>query len=138
MPVPITIASRIESLDIEAFPSLLSKSTMASVTAASWMLAWLPKSGALLLPPIAHMAATGISVRPMVVITMPVTSGGKKRVMREKTGVISRPISEAAMTAPRIDGMPPFPEMAIMVATPENDTPCTSGRRQPKNGNPMV
>ena len=96
-------ASRIESREIAALPSLLSSSTMTSVTAASWILAGLPKSGALLLPPIAQRAATGISVSPMVVITMPVTSGGKKRVIRENMGVISRPISEAAMTAPSTD-----------------------------------
>ncbi len=40
----------------------------------------------------AQRAATGISVRPIVVMTMPVTSGGKNRVMREKIGVIARPI----------------------------------------------
>ncbi|MCY1219711.1 hypothetical protein D9M72_316970 [compost metagenome] len=138
MPVPITIESRIESLEIEALPSLLSSKTMTSVTAASCMLAVLPKSGAALLPPMAQNAATGISVRPMVVMTMPVTSDGKKRVTRENIGVIRRPISEAAMTAPRMAGMPPLPEIAIIVATPENETPCTSGRRLPKKGRPIV
>ncbi|MOA29872.1 hypothetical protein D3C78_1509140 [compost metagenome] len=61
---------------------------------------------------------------------MPVTRGGKNLVIRENTGVISNPINEAAITAPRIDWNPPSPPLltiATMVATPENDTPCTSG-----------
>ena len=94
------------------------------------MLDMLPKSAARLLPPMAQRAATGIKVRPMVVITMPVTNGGKNWVIRENTGVISSPINDAAITAPRIAGIPPAPSLptiATMVATPANDTPCTSG-----------
>ncbi|KXG18510.1 hypothetical protein LT17_00252 [Pseudomonas aeruginosa] len=78
----------------------------------------------------AQRAATGIRVRPMVVMTMPVTSGGKNLVMREKIGVISNPISEAAITAPSTAGMPPLPPLpmiATMVATPAKDTPWTNG-----------
>ena len=41
----------------------------------------------------AQLAATGISVRPMVVMTVPVTTGGKKRMIFENTGVMSSPIS---------------------------------------------
>ncbi|MCY1563477.1 hypothetical protein D9M68_1010900 [compost metagenome] len=66
----------------------------------------------------------------MVVMTMPVTRGGKNLVIRENTGVISKPISEAAITAPSTAGMPPaplLPMIAIMVATPAKDTPCTRG-----------
>lgn len=125
MTVPMTIARRIDRREIEALPSLLSSSTMTRVIAARPMLAMLPKSGAWLLPPIAQRAATGIRVRPMVVMTMPVTSGGKNLVMREKIGVISNPISEAAITAPSTAGMPPLPPLpmiATMVATPAKDT----------------
>ncbi|MCY1266442.1 hypothetical protein D9M71_673700 [compost metagenome] len=107
MPVPITMARRIDRREMAALPSLLSSSTITRVTAARPMFAVLPKSGALLLPPMAQRAATGISVRPMVVMTTPVTSGGKNRVMREKMGVISRPMTDAAMTAPSTAGMPP-------------------------------
>lgn len=77
----------------------------------------------------------------MVVMTMPVTSGGKNLVMREKIGVISSPISEAAITAPSTAGMPPLPPLpmiATMVATPAKDTPWTNGNWQPKNGTPSV
>ncbi|MNH86828.1 hypothetical protein D3C73_392960 [compost metagenome] len=128
--VPMTIASRIDRREMVALPILLSSSTSTSVIAARPMLAMLPNSGEWLLPPMAQRAATGINVRPMVVITMPVTSGGKNLVIRENTGVISNPISDAAITAPRIDWNPPSPPLltiATMVATPENDTPCTSG-----------
>ncbi len=128
--VPITIARRMDRREMVALPSLLSSSTHARVKAARPTLAMLPKSGAWLLPPMAQRAATGISVRPMVVMTMPVTRGGKNLVMRENTGVISKPINEAAITAPNTTGRPPepsLPMMAIMVATPAKDTPCTSG-----------
>ena len=36
------------------------------------------------------------------------------------------------------DAGEPLPMMAIMVATPAKDTPCTSGNWQPKNGRPSV
>ena len=139
--VPMTMASRIDRREIAALPSLLSTSTMAKVRAARPMLAMLPNSGDLLLPPMTQRAATGISVRPMVVMTIPVTNGGKNLVMREKTGVIRKPISDAAMTAPNTPGRPPPPSllrMAPMVATPANETPCTNGNWQPKNGKPRV
>ncbi len=100
MPVPITMASRIERREIVALPILLNSSTIRSVSPARPILPMLPKSGALLFPPIAQRAATGINVRPMVVITMPVTSGGKKRVTRENIGVMRKPIRDAAITAP--------------------------------------
>ena len=128
--VPMTIANRIDRREMVALPILLSNSTSTSVNAAKPMLDMLPKSAARLLPPMAQRAATGIRVRPMVVITMPVTSGGKNLVIRENTGVINNPINDAAMTAPRIAGTPPAPSLptiATMVATPANDTPCTSG-----------
>ncbi len=105
--VPITMASRIDRREIDALPSLLSSRTITRVSAARPMLAMLPKSGALGLPPMAQRAATGISVRPMVVMTMPVTSGGKNLVMREKIGVIRKPMNEAAMTAPSTAFRPP-------------------------------
>ncbi|MNF02879.1 hypothetical protein D3C80_2020980 [compost metagenome] len=66
----------------------------------------------------------------MVVMTMPFTSGGKNLVIRENTGVISKPIKAAAITAPSTTGIPPAPSLpmiAIMVATPAKDTPWTSG-----------
>ena len=122
------MASKIDKRLMAALPSLLSNSTKASVSPASPMLVMLPKSGALLLPPMAQRAATGISVKPMVVITAPVTNGGKNLMTLEKMGVIKKPIMEATITAPNTDGSPP-PEVTIAttVATLANDTPCTSG-----------
>ncbi|MNZ75040.1 hypothetical protein D3C78_935100 [compost metagenome] len=137
----MTMASRIDRREMVALPSLLSTSTMTNVSAARPMLAMLPKSGALLLPPITQRAATGIRVRPMVVMTIPVTSGGKYLVIRENTGVIRNPRKDAAMTAPRTPGKPPPPSLlriAPIVATPANETPCTSGSWQPKKGRPRV
>ncbi|MNN04174.1 hypothetical protein D3C81_1168920 [compost metagenome] len=139
--VPMTMASRIDRREMVALPSLLSSSTMAKVSPARPMLATLPNSGEALLPPITQRAATGIRVRPMVVMTIPVTSGGKNLVMRENTGVISKPINEAAMTAPKTPGMPPplsLLRIAPMVATPANETPCTNGSWQPNHGSPRV
>ena len=87
----------------------------------------------------AQFAATGIRVRPMVVMTTPVTTGGEKWITLANTGVISRPINEATITAPKTDCSPPPPSrMAVMVATPAKDTPWTSGSCDPKNGTPMV
>ncbi|MCY1458726.1 hypothetical protein D9M71_761330 [compost metagenome] len=89
----------------------------------------------------AQRAVTGIRVRPIVVMTIPVTSGGKNLMMRENSGVISRPINDEATTAPNTTDNPPVPSlpmMATMVATPAKDTPWTNGRRQPKKGMPSV
>ena len=69
--VPITIASRIDRREMVELPILLSSSTIARVMPARPMLVMLPNSGDWLLPPMAQRAATGISVRPMVVITTP-------------------------------------------------------------------
>ena len=89
----------------------------------------------------AQRAVTGIRVSPIVVMTTPVTSGGKYLMMRENSGVISRPINDDAITAPNTTGSPPepsLPMMVIMVATPAKETPWTKGRRQPKKGMPSV
>ena len=137
--VPTTMASRIDSREMVPLPTLLSSSTTSRVSAASPILPIDPWSGAAASPPIAQFAATGISDRPMTVITTPLTTGGKKRITLAKTGVISRPTTEAAMTAPNTDWMPPSPSrMAVIVATPAKETPCTSGSFDPKNGRPRV
>ncbi|CAH0327847.1 hypothetical protein SRABI128_06522 [Microbacterium sp. Bi128] len=72
----------------------------------------------------AQLAATGISVRPMMVMTVPVTTGGKNRTILENTGAISSPMAAEAMTAPKTAGRPPPPvTMATIVATLANETP---------------
>ena len=87
----------------------------------------------------AQLAATGISVRPMVVMTVPVTTGGKNLMILEKSGVMASPISDATMTEPKTAWMPPPPlTIATMVETPAKETPWTSGSWDPKNGMPMV
>lgn len=51
-------------------------------------------------PPAAHLPATGSSDTPMIRITVPVTSGGKNRSSRPKTGASSTIARPATMTAP--------------------------------------
>ncbi len=87
----------------------------------------------------AQLAATGVSEMPIMVMTTPVTTGGKKRTILAKKGAIRKPTAEAASTAPNTAWIPPPPlTIATMVATEANDVPCTNGSWQPKNGMPTV
>ena len=137
--VPSTMASRIDSREIMALPSFERASTITKVSPASPMFWADPNVSADGLPPMAHIAATGSSVSPMVVITTPVTTGGKNRMIVANRGAIANPISEATMTAPNTAGRPPPPStIATMVATPANETPCTRGSWEPNHFTPMV
>ena len=137
--VPRTSESRIESR--ESTGTLLSTSTRARVTAArATLLPEAVSSWSVIQPP-----ATGSSERPMTVITEPVTTAGKKRTTREKTGATSRPIRAATMTAPKTTRRPrsplpsPSPRMiVIIVETLAKEMPWTSGSWEPKNGTPSV
>ena len=60
----------------------------------------LPKVAADGLPPPAHSTATGISETPIVVMIVPITSGGKKRSRRLKAPLSSMVASPATITAP--------------------------------------
>jgi len=51
-------------------------------------------------PPTASAAATGSSAMPMMVMTDPVTTGGKNRMSLLKYGAMSSVKSPATMTAP--------------------------------------
>jgi hypothetical protein len=51
-------------------------------------------------PPTASSAATGSSARPMIVITVPVTTGGKKRISFENHGAMRNVNSPATITEP--------------------------------------
>ena len=51
-------------------------------------------------PPAASAAATGSSAMPMMVITVPVTTGGKNRISLEKNGAMRKVNSPATITAP--------------------------------------
>lgn len=85
-------------------------------------------------PPMAHCADTGNRDRPMVVMTTPVTTGGKSLMMRAKNGAIRKPMAADAMTAPKTAWIPPSPlTIAVMVATPANEVPWTKGNWEPKN-----
>ena len=51
-------------------------------------------------PPTASAAATGSSARPMIVMTDPVTTGGKNRISSPNTGAIRNVNSPATITDP--------------------------------------
>ena len=51
-------------------------------------------------PPVASAAATGSSAMPMMVMTDPVTTGGKKRISRLKYGAMRKVNRPATITAP--------------------------------------
>ena len=61
------------------------------VMAATAMFFGSPKVGVPGVPPPAQRMATGSSEIPMTVMTTPVTTSGKKRSSRVKTGAMSRP-----------------------------------------------
>ena len=46
-------------------------------------------------------AATGMRDSPMTVMMLPVTTGGKNSTICEKNGAMTRPITPAAITAPK-------------------------------------
>ena len=85
----------------------------------------------------AQLAATGINDSPIVVITTPVTTGGKKRMIRAKNGVINKPISAEPITEPNTAAIPPpWVAIATRVATLANEVPWTSGSCDPNHGMP--
>ncbi|MNZ89962.1 hypothetical protein D3C78_1089060 [compost metagenome] len=70
---------------------------------------------------------------PIEVITVPVTSGGKKRTMRLMNGAMSMPKKPAAMVAPKMPGRPTpgMPAMATMLPTAAKLAPIITGMRMP-------
>ena len=57
--------------------------------------------------------------------------------MSANPGATIRPITEATSTDPKTAGRPSPPaRMDVIVATPANETPWTSGSCEPKNGTP--
>ena len=70
------------------------------VTPASSRFSKLPKSSPAELPPPLCSAATGSSVTPMTVMTVPVTTGGNSRSRRLKYGAARNVTMPATITAP--------------------------------------
>src|SRR5699024_10813300 len=136
--VPMMIAIRMDNRDTVAMPTLLSSRTTTRVPAATARFFGSPQESEPS-PPMAHPPATGNRLRPMVAITVPVTTGGKNLMILAKNGAINTPMTAATITEPKMVVMSPPPErMARIVATLANETPCTSGSCEPKNGNPTV
>src|SRR5699024_5004015 len=126
--VPRTRPMRMDRREIVADPTLLSRRMMPKVMKAKRMLLIEPYPAASSSPPIAQSAAVGMRVRPMEVITTPVTTGGKNRMILAKKGAMMKPMMLATMIEPKIElTVPPPCRMASMVATPANDTPWMSG-----------
>ena len=112
------------------------------VMAATAMFFGSPKVGVPGVPPPAHRMATGSSEIPMTVMTTPVTTSGKKRSSRVKTGAMSRPRRPATIRAPKTARRPSTPPCAVptarMVDTAANEVPCTIGCRAPNFHTPRV
>src|SRR5262245_42820570 len=135
--VPTTIANSTDSREIAGMLARLSTITTSKVKPASAMFCTEPYVGSFELLPIAQLAATGSRLRPIVVITVPVTTGGKNRMIRAKNGVITKPMAAEAITEPKAAGSPPpWVTIAVSVATLANDVPCTSGSWEPNQGTP--
>ena len=76
-------------------------------------------------------------------MTVPVTTGGKKRTALQNTGAARKPRSPATMTAPKIIGRASDLSLAeamiaVMGATPAKVTPLTKGNRAPIFQTPRV
>ncbi len=69
----------------------------------------------------------------MAVMTVPVTSGGKKRTTLDMNGAMSMPKNPAAMVAPKIPcrPIPGMPAMATMLPTAAKLAPIITGMRMP-------
>ena len=85
------------------------------------------------LPPPAQLTATGNSDRPIDVMTVPVTRGGKKRTTLDINGAMIIPKKPAAMVAPKIPvrPMPGIPAIATMLPTAAKLAPIMTGMRIP-------
>ena len=82
--LPNTIDSRMDKRRTVALRDKFSKITIAKVISAKLTFSALPQFSVFLLPPIIQRTATGSKDRPMMVITQPVTTGGKNRIILEK------------------------------------------------------
>ena len=139
MIVPTAIAIKIAKRRTKGLRVILSNKITPKVANANPTLPGSPHVGAFGLPPIIHRILTGIKDKPIMVMTDPVTTGGKNLNKREKKGEIIKPTTDATITAPNTIGkLPPVVIIASIVATPANDTPCTIGSFAPKYLIPRV
>ena len=80
--VPTTKPTKTATLLQNPLPNRYTATTIANVKVASSKLIGLANSGELGLPPPTQRTDTGINVIPIIVIIVPVTTGGKKRIKR--------------------------------------------------------
>ncbi len=82
--VPTSSPSRMATVCMKPLRKRFSRSTTTRVKPASPILVTEPKLLAVESPPSAQLAATGNSDSPIRVITVPLTTGGKKRLSLPK------------------------------------------------------
>ena len=97
--MPITSPSRMDSRAKAGGANRSINKMMINVAAAKARLIGAPKSSEAAPPP-AQPAATGISDRPMIKITVPVTSGGKNLSSLANTGASNIMKMPEAITDP--------------------------------------
>ena len=85
---------------IKPFPKTCTPMIKAIVTKPNNKFVGSPKLAAAASPPPILVMATGIKVKPMTVITVPVTNGGNKTLIFEKMPAIRTMKIPAAMIAP--------------------------------------
>ncbi len=91
-----------------------------------------PKSLALALPPPIFWTAIGINVRPITVISVPVTTGGKRRLTLENWPETKQTKIPATMIAPYIVWIVNWLPIIFNGSTAWIAQPKTTGRPIPK------
>src|SRR5690606_2911907 len=92
------------------------------------------------LPPPTQSKPTRISVTPITVMMVPVTTGGNRPISLLKTGEIKILNNPARIHAPNMPVRPSsgFVPIAIMGVTAANDTPIITGKRIPNMPTPQA
>src|SRR6201996_5629479 len=107
--------------------------TMISITSpasAIWEI-W-PKDFEVGSSPAIRLTSAPISDSPMTQMTVPATSGGKKRTSIENGLAMSRPNTPETSSAPYTAGSPYFWAMMIIGLSTVNVAPATTGSRTPR------
>ena len=98
--VPTTNPTNTATLLQKPLPNRYTATTITNVKIARNKLTGFAKSGELGLPPPTQRTDTGIKVIPIIVIMVPVTTGGKKRIKRLNKWEIKNVTIPATITAP--------------------------------------
>ena len=110
------------------------KIIISAVTKPKIKLLALPKCGSATLPPPIFWKATGINVKPIKVISDPVTTTGKNLRSRAKSPLIKKTKIPAAMTPPYMYPQPKVFPMCSIGAKYSTAEPSTTGKAIPVSG----